>query len=844
MEVTLPPAPPAETAPAQPPYQSLEPPVTGPAGDSLVPRRGLRGRAALGISAVVLVGILWSLLLSFPFFGHGADSYVVIGDTANVALPDRMWYPASHLSPFTGLWNPQGESGTDRLAGGLSQDGDLLPFALFPGWLAYGLIMWVQRAVAILAMYLLLRGVFRCDRLLSLGLGLLFALLTRSAATQSAWQGFAIWDGLALPALPLIPWLIWRSGGWRARWAYPAVVLAGLAYAWSSHFFLSSFALLAGAAVTLLLPRRGRRAWLPLAAFLLAWLVGEAQVLWAAAANAGASHRADWSGPVPWATSTAYTDKALMWLVQTLAVPLGLCAVAAIIGVVRRRWRVVGLAVLVGVFLAGTALVPDIRKVITAHAGFLSGFGWERISHPLSFLIILTAGAGLALLPARFGFHLRLPGRPARRAGIEVPGVGSAGGPQAADADGPRQTDAEEPRDDGGADGLRRPDDGGTRRQTEKRPRRVQAGEPRRAHVSVQALLGLAVVCFALVLSVQLVVRLERARATTPSYATLFERPEEKALAARIAGEGPGRVVTVYAFLNADRDKLLEPGYAWAYGLETADGYSNLYPESYKDFWEALFPTASGRTTQPIEFFRRGGSQVRLYTSTRNLRKPEGIRADLRWRMQLLSLANVRYFISPIRLWTSADYPIVPLMLDPASGRLVPQQLAPGQLARPAGPTPAGGQTIYIYENTKGLPRAFLAGTLQVFSSRADVLSKMKASGVRELSRSALAAAQDLPAEAAALLLRPPPRTGLNVPVGTSAITKNPTDELDVTTAAAKPSVLVVSMSYSSSWKAWIDGRRAPVMRTDYTFMGVVLPAGVHKVALKYEPPQRMWPIP
>jgi uncharacterized membrane protein YfhO len=33
-------------------------------------------------------------------------------------------------------------------------------------------------------------------------------------------------------------------------------------------------------------------------------------------------------------------------------------------------------------------------------------------------------------------------------------------------------------------------------------------------------------------------------------------------------------------------------------------------------------------------------------------------------------------------------------------------------------------------------------------------------------------------------------------------------------------------------------------MRTDYTFMGVVLPAGVHKVALKYEPPQRMWPIP
>jgi hypothetical protein len=797
------------------------------------------------ISAIVLVGILWALLLSFPFFGHGANSYVVIGDTANVALPDRVWYSASHISPFTGLWNPQGESGTDRLAGGLSQDGDLLPFALFPGWLAYGLIMWVQRAVAILAMYLLLRGVFRCDRLLSLGLGLLFALLARSAATQSAWQGFAIWDGLALPALPLVPWLIWRSGAWRARWAYPAMALAGLAYAWSSHFFLSSFALLAGAAATLILPRRGRRAWLPLAVFLLAWLVGEGQVLWAAAANAGASHRAGWSGPVPWATSAVYTDKALSWLLHTLAVPLGLCVVAALLGIVRRRWRVVGLAALVGVFLAGTALVPDIRQFMNAHAGFLSGFGWERISHPLSFLIVLTAGAGLALLPGRWGFALRSPWRLAR-AGAQGPGAAEPHAPPGAgDGNGASAEERRATAEQRGPDGdSLRADDGVGRRADVKDTRRAGTADSRRAHVSLQGLLGLAVVCFALVLSFQLVARLERARAVTPTYATLFERPEETALATRIAAEGPGRVVTVYAFLNPDRDKLLEPGYAWAYGLETADGYSNLYPESYKDFWEALFPTASGRTTQPIEFFRRGGSQVRLYTATRNLTKPEGIRADLRWRMQFLSLANVRYLISPIRLWTSPDYPIVPLALDASSGRLVAQQLADGQLARPAGPTPAGGQTIYIYENAKALPRAFLAGTLQVFSSRADVLSKMKVSGVRELSRSALAASQDLPAEAAALVLQPPPKTGLDVPAGIAQITASSTDALSVTTTAAKASVLVVSTSYSSSWKAWIDGRRAPVMRTDYTFMGVVLPAGAHKVTLKYEPPQGAWPIP
>jgi hypothetical protein len=788
VDVTLPPAPPAETAPAEPPYDSLEPPAADQTGDSEAPLRGPRGRAAARMAAIVLVGILWSLLLSFPFFGHGANSYVVIGDTANVTLPARLWYPANGISLFSGRWNPQGESGTDRLAGGLSPDVDLLPFALFPGWLAYGLVMWLQRAVAILAMYLLLRHVLGCERLLALGMGLLFALLTRAAATEPAWQGFAIWDGLALPALPLIPWLIWRSGSWRAYWAYPVVAVAGFLYAWTSHFFIASFALLAAGVVSLILPRRGRRPWLPLAVLLLAWLAGEGQVLWAAAANAGASHRAAWNGLVPWFSSSAYTDRAVAWLVTTLAVPLGLCLAGVVVGLVRRRWRVVGLAAVVAAFLAATALIPEIRSLIAAQAGFLSGFGWERISNLVPFVVIVTAGAGLALLPWSVDIRLKVPGRP-RRLGA--------------------------------------------------------GGEPRRLRLTAGSMLGLAVVCFALVISVQLVARLEHARASTPSYATLFERPEEKALASLIRSQGPARVVTVYAYLTPDHARLLEPAYAWAYGLETADGFSNLYPQSYKGFWEGLFFTSAGATVQPITFFRRGGSQVRLYTATRNLTVPAGIYPAVRWRMQFLSLANVRYLISPIRLQGSPPkYALTPLALDPASGRLVAQHLAGGELPRPAGPTPPGGQTIYIYENMAALPRAFLTGTLQSFSSPAGVLAKMRASGVRELSRSAFVISGDLPAGAAALLLRPPPKAGLNVPVGTADISASSTDALSVTTVASKPSVLAFSVSHSPFWKAWVDGRSAPVMRTDYTFMGVVLTAGRHQVVLKYQPPQRSWPIP
>lgn len=801
MEVSLPPEPCPGTAPAQQSEELIEPTVDPAADDQPAaggplevgglaesePRQAGRGRAAALIGAVVLAGVLWSLLLSFPFFGYGSQSYVVIGDTANITLPDRLWYPARGISPFSGLWNPQGESGSDRLAGGLSKDADMLPFAFLPGWLAYGLIMWVQRAIAILAMYVLLRDVFGCDRLLAFGLGLLYTLLARYAATESAWQGFAIWDGLALPALPLIPWLIWRSGKWRAYWAYPVAVAAGFLYAWTSHFFLASFTLLVGAAVTVLLPRRGRRRpWLPLLVFLLGWLAGEGQVLWAAAVGAGASHRTSLAGPVPWSTSAVFTSRALRWLARTLAVPLALCAAGSIIALVRRKWRVLGLAAVVALILVATVEVPEFRRQVLPHVGMLSGFGWERISHPLAFAVIVTGGAGLALLPS----------------GLPLPGC------------------------------------------SWRRRRHAEVAPLRHTRLPYQSLLGAAVICFALVLSVQLLARFAQARATTPNYAALFERPEEKALARRIAAEDPARVVTVYAFLKSNHDRLLEPGYAWAYGLETADGYSNLYPESYKDFWEAVFYAKVGHTTQPIDYFRRGGSQVRLYLATYNLQKPEGVFAAYRWRMQLLSLANVRYLISPIRLReTPGRYPLIPLTLDKSGTHLVPQQLASGQLAAPAGPTPRGGETIYIYENPKAVSRAFLAGSLQVLPTQADVLLKMTSSGIPELSRSALVAQGDLPSGAAALR-GATPKTGLSRPAGVVHLLRYSTDAVQVASVASKPSVLVFSMTYSPYWRGTLDGHSVKVMRTDYTFMGIVLTPGSHQVTLKYEPPQSAWPLP
>src|SRR5207249_12162414 len=47
---------------------------------------------------------------------------------------------------------------------------------------------------------------------------------------------------------------------------------------------------------------------------------------------------------------------------------------------------------------------------------------------------------------------------------------------------------------------------------------------------------------------------------------------------------------------------------------------------------------------------------------------------------------------------------------------------------------------------------------------------------------------------------------------------------------------LVVSVDHAPGWRARVDGRAAPVLRADYAFMAVEVPAGAHEVELWYRP--------
>ena len=48
------------------------------------------------------------------------------------------------------------------------------------------------------------------------------------------------------------------------------------------------------------------------------------------------------------------------------------------------------------------------------------------------------------------------------------------------------------------------------------------------------------------------------------------------------------------------------------------------------------------------------------------------------------------------------------------------------------------------------------------------------------------------------------------------------------------PSLLVISDNYYPAWRATVDGETVPVVRADYSFRGVPVPAGTHEVRLEY----------
>ncbi|MEJ7839528.1 MAG: YfhO family protein [Thermomicrobiales bacterium] len=72
--------------------------------------------------------------------------------------------------------------------------------------------------------------------------------------------------------------------------------------------------------------------------------------------------------------------------------------------------------------------------------------------------------------------------------------------------------------------------------------------------------------------------------------------------------------------------------------------------------------------------------------------------------------------------------------------------------------------------------------------------------------------------------------------VDSAIVSERTPESITIQTSSSSDGFLVVADSYTTGWRAYVDGERTDVLRTNHAFRGVALPAGDHEVVLRYEP--------
>ena len=756
--------------------------------------------------------LLWSLWLTLEYFGFGPFSYVHIHDWGDSLLPMRLGVIGEFFEHGFSHWSNLAICGFDRfITTGPFFRLDSLLFLSLPGWLACGLVAFVQRFLASYFTYRLCKDYLKLDELPSIVAGVAYSFMNSSWGVPPFYfqSGFAGEAGF-----PFILWFLERVGGMKNVTGYVLAFLLGLFVLFSSRFALSvPFMLPVALAWFVLVRRKYSFHFLSLfAVFCVTVLVGEIPCIWALLGNAPLSQRAawDWSSP-PLVTSWGDCALNIRRFLHNNALYLGLGVLALCWSRPKERSLLMVMALLAFCGILAR-LWPPLVAQFDEYMGFFSGFQFDRFYLLAPFLGVITAACGLHLL----GPKLTLTqDNPDGRTRYRVPpmlyivaiilavsylshfqfallhyfapvflAVAAA------------------------VYGLH-----------------LLYSIYRKSKYPVQTVLCIMVIVP--VIATSFVSKYDRfqgwakgdtGRGHDPCYAVLYENPHLKQIGTS-GGPDPFRVGTIAHGLH--------PAYACAYGLETVDAVAPLYPKRYSDFWGKVIEPLTSKDEKLYDYFNNFGARVYLFSpSNRVFDTIEEVPFTEYYNLGLLSLANTKYLISPVPL---SDEHLTLL----ASQTPDEERMHGGLVNLVSGIRHnAEGRRLYIYENGLCFARFFLSGKALVFENSNQLLEAMAKADADSL-RSNVFVEEELVSKI--------DLDRLGATEGEVTIEQYSPDQITLSVALDKPGILVVSNSYSPYWTCKVDGVAKNIFPAYHTFMGISLEEGDKLVELEYCPPYWSW---
>ena len=178
-----------------------------------------------------------------------------------------------------------------------------------------------------------------------------------------------------------------------------------------------------------------------------------------------------------------------------------------------------------------------------------------------------------------------------------------------------------------------------------------------------------------------------------------------------------------------------------------------------------------------------------------------------------MNLANIKYVIAPTLPDDVSRY-------DAQTQQAIARIRA--VLSQPQLERVFAGQKYSVYRNHAVLPRAFVAPGFQVVANKEQLLAMLTRPDVN-------------PARTVLLYKDPGFVPGPDTVAGTAQVEKYDCNEVKVKADVTAPGLLVLTDCYLPDWKAYVDGKPAPMLQAFHTFRAVPLPVGQHEVVFRYE---------
>ncbi|HEY0321018.1 MAG TPA: YfhO family protein [Pyrinomonadaceae bacterium] len=242
--------------------------------------------------------------------------------------------------------------------------------------------------------------------------------------------------------------------------------------------------------------------------------------------------------------------------------------------------------------------------------------------------------------------------------------------------------------------------------------------------------------------------------------------------------------VNLFAEQKSASPRFDAPDLTARYGLHNVAGYEQLTLERYS--------RALGNVWQNTVHTRPG------FAPDNNLFNPGS---------HVLDLLNMTFLIT-------SDEPTTPdWLLDTERWQLVYDE-----------------DNVRVLKNKRALPRVWLVAEAEAVDG-VEALRRIRGEGAQSFDPRQTALLEILPKDLPAL------PGGLVSSKSSARIVSYENNRLVIETIADSPTVLVVSETFYPGWEATLDGKQTQILITDFLLRGVVLPAGSHRIEMRYTAP-------